>query len=171
MVHTIYLDLTPFCFPLLQTFSVRQDVPITMEMPLFLRHHSTLTTLELQSTTIDDLGAAPIHVPRLLHFAGTNRIMDALVFGPCLRDIYIQWTPNISIAVIEKTLRAFALSVDSVRTFRSDNTALPLQFLDALSRTLPRIALLSVDLQEIGPNVSTLAGGGLFIRLLISISL
>jgi hypothetical protein len=169
-VH-ICLDLSPFRFPLLQTFSARWDVPFNAKMSLFLRHHSTVETLELKSTTVDNLGVAAIYVPRLLRFAGTNQIVDTLVFGPFLRDIYIQWTPGISVAVIEKTLHAFALSVDSVRTFNSQNTALPLQFLDALSRTLPRIAILTLDLQKIGPNVSTLAGGGLFIHLLILISL
>src|SRR5882762_2116330 len=131
----IDLDLSPFRFPFLQTLSVSRNVHFTTEMFLFLQHHSTVETLELKSTTVDNCTAAPIHLPRLLRFAGTNLIMDNLIPGSSIRDIYIRWTADVSTAGIENMLRAFISSADSVRTFRSADTKSYALFLNTLSHT------------------------------------
>jgi hypothetical protein len=83
--------------------------------------------------------------------------MDNLILGSSIRDIYIRWTADVSTAGIENTLRAFASSADSVRTFRSADTQSHALFLNVLSHTLPRISKLILDPWEIGPNVSILS--------------
>ena len=151
-----YLDLTRCHFPLLQGFSIAQDVPFTAAMFSFLQHHPTLQILELNSTIIGHRTAVPIQFPHLSRFAGTNRIIDALKFGSSIQDIYIQWDDGVGTTEIETALGALAPSAVSVQSFRSANTRLPPQFLDILTRIFPRITALVIGLSYYSPNVSTL---------------
>jgi len=151
-----YLDLTRCHFPLLQGFSIAQDVPFTAAMFSFLQHHPTLQILELNSTIIGHRTAVPIQFPHLSRFAGTNRIIDALKFGSSIQDIYIQWDDGVGTTEIETALGALAPSAVSVQSFHSASTRLPPQFLDILTRIFPRITALVIGLSYYSPNVSTL---------------
>jgi len=112
--------------------------------------------LKLKSTIIEHRTTVPVYFPRLLHFSGTNRIIDALKFGSSIQDIYIRWDGGVSTTEIETALGALAPSAVSVLSFRSAHTRLPPQFLDILARIFPRITTLIIGLRYYSPNVSTL---------------
>jgi len=148
-----HLDLSQCHFPLLQGFCIPRHIAFTPAICLFLQqHHSKLQILELKSDAIHPT-ASPIPVPQLCHFAGTNRTMNALTFGPSIRDLYIRWVDDFTAAGIENSLRAFSPSADSVQSFRSAHNKFHPQFLDTFYRIFPRITVLLLGFYA-SPTVS-----------------
>lgn len=140
-----YLDLARCRFPLLQGFSTTSNIPFTSALYSFLQNHTTLEILELQSNAIDYRAIAPISVPRLQRFTGSDRIIDTFIFGSWIRKIHIIWTSD-TIARIEKVLHAFSSSADSVQSFRSSHMEFHAQFVGTFSRIFPHINVLHLEL-------------------------
>jgi hypothetical protein len=150
----IELDLSRCRFPLLKTFRVTRNVHFTAAMSSFLQHHPTLGDLELKSSIISHHPVADIPFPRLVRFAGTDEILDTLVFGSSTQKIDIRWKLDFTAIRMENVLSAFTPSADSVEYFRSKHYVFDGQLLYTLPRILPHLVILDLRLSNSSHNVS-----------------